>query len=197
MKQCVYWGIIILMNNDFRYEKYRHDFASWSAARAAQRGFEGATVGVLKQAIEAVGLDVFVNTASNYEMTEAAFDVQHQQWCTEILAFLLAKNVVKATYGLAAKLVNVYLKSAVILGERGKSQLASVIHPPIDGLLLKDIAKNGEEDGISPELRKLCADSRWTTFNEDAYTGLIAALKVEKLHEPHFWMLERYWPGSS
>ncbi|MDQ6995340.1 MAG: hypothetical protein Q9M18_07070 [Mariprofundaceae bacterium] len=184
------------MNNDFTYEQYRHDFASWSAARAAQRGFEGATVGVLKQAIEDVGLDVFVNTASNYEMTEAAFDVQHQQWCTKIRAFLLAKDVVKATYGLAAKLVNVYLKSAVILGERGKSQLASVIHPPIDGLLLKAIAKNGKKDGISPELRKLCVDSRWTRFDGNAYRGLIVAMKAEKLHKPHFWMLERYWPVS-
>lgn len=123
--------------NDMPYSEYkhRHNFSVWAAARAAQRGFTN--VEMLRDALEQCGIDVFVNTPS----TESEFEGHHKQWCNSICDFLNEKGVQNVTYGRAAKLVNVYLKSMLVL-KNLSGEPAKFIHPPIDRILLQNIAKN-------------------------------------------------------
>ena len=95
-----------------------------------------------------------------------------------------------ASFGRAAKLVAVYLKTLIVVGPDGKSPAAGFIHPPIDRQLLQKIAKT---NSVPDDLRLLCRKTSWTKI-EDAtkYDALIEELqKLTPAGE--FWRLEEYW----
>lgn len=73
-----------------------------------------------------------VETASFISQEE--FDVWHEQ---ETLA-LCSRNC-NTPVGWSAKLINVYLKTAVYVGNLGRPNLQAVIHPPIDSGLWSGI----------------------------------------------------------
>ena len=162
--------------------KHRHNFSVWAAARAAQRGFTN--VEMLRDALEQCGIDVFVNNPS----PASTFDAQHKLWCNSICDYLNEKGVQNVSYGRAAKLVNVYLKSMLVLNDLS-GELAAFIHPPIDRILLQNIAKNVTME--KDEKKKLKA-TNWTQLEEEEYFQLISTLKALNGNQP-FWQLEEHW----
>jgi hypothetical protein len=99
-------------------------------------------------------------------------------------------RVGEGTFGRAAKLVAVYLKATVVVGGDPETSLARVAHPPIDRILLQNLARAEELD--SPHQRAW-ARTNWTQLSEDAYYELIVQLRAcLKAGEP-LWHLERYW----
>ena len=99
----------------------------------------------------------------------------------------MTKTSKETTYGRAAKIVAIYLKCTVVLAGHHMTQFASVLHPPIDRILLTRIAA-----GI-PRVAKICRKSlTWTRLDEDSYFELIGALREVVAGEP-FWSLERHW----
>lgn len=162
--------------------KHRHNFAVWAAARAAQRGFTN--VEMLKEALEQCGIENFVSSPS--EVTD--FDNKHKAWCKSICDYLEEKGVQNVTYGRAAKLVNVYLKSMVVL-QNLAGEAAKIIHPPIDRILLQNIAKSLD---ISKENKKILKSANWTQVSEEEYFNIIQILKTTNKDRP-FWMIEEYW----
>jgi hypothetical protein len=162
--------------------QHRHNFAIWAACRATQRGF--ASVAVLRQAAEGSTLEAF-----SWRPTRlGAFDEQHKKWCAKICSNLEHQGIFGATYGRAAKLVNVYLKSALVLRDLS-SQAAKVIHPPVDRILLSNVAKILD---IEPSVRKLLRSTRWTQMDEGRYFEVIEALREVNGDHP-FWTIEEYW----
>jgi hypothetical protein len=92
--------------------------------------------------------------------------------------------------GRAAKLVAVYLKAMVVMGGDPETSLARVAHPPIDRILLQNLARAEELD--SPHQRAW-GGTNWTQLSEDAYYELIEQLcSCLEADEP-MWHLERYW----
>lgn len=178
----------------YSYPEHQHNFSAWAAARAAQRKFKGAKVPILKKSLEHVQLDVYVKTPSKHHTNEHDFDAQHTIWCNQIVKYLKENGVEAATFGLAAKLVNVYLKSSIVLSKYGDSKLASIVHPPIDDLMLKAIVA---DTSLSLRIRNECKGIKWTQFTEVSCQKLIKALKNHDLHIPNFWELERYWSVSA
>ena len=118
--------------------EHRHRFAVWAAARAAQRGFT--TVRNLRDALQATDIRETLAAPGTLQISAAQFDVLHRGWCSSICSNLIARQISKTTYGRAAKLVAVYLKAIVILGEACDSALAHNMHPPIDRILLQTLA---------------------------------------------------------
>jgi len=151
------------------YSKYqhRHNFSVWAAARAAQRAFTD--VETLRTALEASDIKSFIQEPCG----RAAFDEAHKTWCGQIIGHLQEVGISKATYGRAAKLVNVYLKSMIVLRDL-ESEEADYIHPPIDRILLKSLAR---DESISASDRKILREIRWTKLTEKGYFDLIGVLK--------------------
>jgi hypothetical protein len=168
--------------------EHRHRFAVWAAARAAQRGLT--TVENLRDALEATDIrDFLLEEEKVLSLSDAEFDRQHRSWCNGIVGFLQRREVQKATYGRAAKLVAVYLKSMIVMGPHGNSALAAVVHPPIDRNLLQNLARS---PAGAPSRRRL-QETSWTELSETTYFQLLRALRRMLAPGHPWWMLEEHW----
>jgi hypothetical protein len=175
--------------NDYGIEKHRHNFGVWTAARAVQRGFAGAKFSTIKKAIEAAGIQSYLQDTKNLPTTKNAFEKVHRKWCDSI-----RRSIGKdASYGRAAKIVAIYLKTTVVIPEQENRGFIRVIHPPIDSILLNGIAdEKFEQHKINvKEFRRI----RWTKLDKRKYFKLIQKLRQLNDDRP-FWMLETFWrPG--
>lgn len=166
--------------NGYTFKEHIHRFAVWTAARAVQRGFSYST-NEIKKAIEFSGLRNLLD--GNRPITEREFEIAHKRWCHAIMRKL------KCSYGRAAKIVAIYIKTTIILPERGNSTLARIAHPPIDNLILSSIAKKFKK-------YKQLSNIKWTRLNEEEYWELIRILieiLKEILRRKYWWELEKFW----
>lgn len=159
----------------YTFNEHKHRYAVWTAARA-QRAFVKNEK--ICEAIEKTSLRNFAETITTINQSE--FDHQHKEWCHDIIEFFGEKE---CKYGRAAKIVAIYLKTAVILPAQGLSPLCNVIHPPIDSIFLHNIAEK-------TKLKNL-AKLRWTNLKEEAYWTLVDTLRKE--FNDCNWLLEYYW----
>jgi hypothetical protein len=160
----------------YSFEEHKHRFAVWTAARAAQRGF--ASTKVISKAID--GTDLRKLAFSKRKWTQNSFDEAHVVLCNTLMS-KLRKN--KGTFGRAAKIVAVYLKTVVVMSGKSSDPLLDIIHPPIDGILLKNLAK---AKGLS-SLRNL----RWTSFSKEKYDALKEQIEDSGIR--FNWRLESCW----
>src|SRR6267378_6419581 len=111
----------------YAIQTHRHRFALWAAARAAQRGLSGGRNEVLADALEASGIQKVVDDGERvWPTSSAAYLEMHDGWCSKLTAFL-QKRKIALSYGRAAKLIAVYLKTTVVLGGQERSRFAKVL----------------------------------------------------------------------
>jgi hypothetical protein len=168
--------------------EHRHRFAVWAAARAAQRGFT--TVVNLKDALEQCGILDFLRDSNSLRTNQDEFEEWHREWCSNVVKFLSGRKVKGTSYGRAAKLIAVYLKTMVVIGPGWKSNLARVAHPPIDSVFLKNISKCVE---VKSDHKKEWAGIRWTKLDKRGYYRLMSQLRDAIPNERSLWKLEKYW----
>jgi hypothetical protein len=177
------------MTKTIRYDvsEHAHRFAIWTAARAATRGMAGGTTKNIEKAIGRANLRRFLESKANAKNT-LDFDSYlkaHDGFCKEIISYF---NEIKleCTYGRAAKIVAVYFKTRLLNLE--SHPLLNVIFPPIDSVLLKNLAKV-----FSSEMKHL-ADKKWTQFDVGSYNIIIEAIAKLSVKNNHkFWEVEKYW----
>jgi hypothetical protein len=159
----------------YTFDEHKHRYAVWTVARA-QRAF--AKNKVIAEVMEKAELRSFVENTTLISQRE--FDKLHQQWCATICDYFPHD---KCDYGRAAKMIAIYLKTVVVLPGAGESSLCDVIHPPIDRILLQNIAR-------ATSLKHF-RTKNWTTLGGDAYWEIIHDIRE------HFglcnWKLEAYW----
>lgn len=170
----------------YSHFQHRHNFAVWCAARAVQRGF--VKTPILKKALEGCGLTEFVEKNGGKGIPLEKFDELHEQWCKAILKTWEKESVKGASYGRAAKLVAVYLKSMIVVQNDGNS-LSNVAHPPIDRILLKKISR---DESIKHQNRSEWRTISWTTLDKTAYGNLVKDFR-EVVEGKPFWSIEKYW----
>ncbi|AUD05945.1 hypothetical protein [Spirosoma pollinicola] len=164
---------------NYTFDQHRHNYATWTAARAVQRDFT--TTAKIKYAIEQSSLQRFAQ--DDNEVSVEQFATLHQRWAEQIISALKAEGVQTVTYGRASKLISIYLKTSVILCNKGQCYRSSSIHPPIDGILLRSLS-------ILPGLSDL-KSIKWTLLEKDDYWKLAERLRN---HFGSFdWRLEYYW----
>lgn len=148
----------------------------WTSARAVQRGF--CKTIMINDCIEHVNLK-FIR--QKMIKSEYEYDNYHRNKANLIIDFFNKNNKV-CSYGRAAKIIAIYLKTFIVISENGNSLLASIIHPPIDRTLLKAMDKKTELtfNNIS-----------WTKFDESEYFEIINSLR--RLDYSSFWEVEKYW----
>lgn len=154
-----------------------HNFAVWTAARAVQRNFT--TTGNIATAVEKVKLKELI---SKEIRSEEQFDNFHHKTANEIISCFEDQGIL-ASYGQAAKIIAIYIKTAFVIKDSGLSIIAKVAHPPIDSKLLNNLNRQ------HPELK--VNNVKWTQLNEEDYFILINSLR--KINFEYFWELEKYW----
>lgn len=178
----------------YTIEEHRHRFGLWAAARSAQRGLNGGTIEVLCSAIEKSGLlEIVQGHQTEWPSDAITFDAAHRRWCNAICEEFRQRIGALLLYGRAAKLVAIYLKSTVINAGFEESAFAKVIHPPIDRILLQNLAKDVR---FAASHRKLWRSVSWTMLDEDRYFELIDSMRSAGLDEDAFWKAERYWSAQ-
>ncbi len=177
----------------YTIEEHTHRFAAWAASRAASTRTCPFTVNDGKGWIEKAELKKFACTPEKLPDPEH-FDSEHQKWrqliieASEVTFRDKTAKTVKVTDGVAAKLINVYLKAAVVHKQCQDLPAVRSIHPPVDRLLLKELAK--QRPGIWGKNLPT-----WSKLGPEEYEGVIQ--KVREILAPNtaLWKIEVYWRG--
>ena len=106
------------------------------------------------------------------------------------MTILEDRDVEDVTFGRAAKLLAIYLKSMIIVGGHHESPFARVAAPPNDEILLKSLAADHSFDR---KHWRLWRTTKWTKMTTEEHAAIISSFRSEGLDRPVFWMIERYW----
>jgi hypothetical protein len=161
-------------NNYYSFNLHQHNFAIWTASRAVQRNFT--TTENIAKAIEESGLRNFVE--STFKISKNDFNDFHVKCAKKIIYSLQVQN---CTYGIAAKIIAIYLKTTFVLSNKGR--YCENIHPPLDRILITNFLKQMKikEYTYKP----------WTQLNQKEYWILIDI--IEKYNGDINWKLEKFW----
>jgi hypothetical protein len=171
---------------NYTFSHHKHNFAVWTASRAIQRGFQGSETSNIKKIIERSELQKFANdvldcTSEEYDKFHSRCSLQLIRAFAKLESNIGTDNVL--SYGRAAKIIAVYLKTCVIFCSNGECNKSKFIHPPIDNILLIQMSQ-------IDALRDL-KNIKWTQLNEKGYWNAVSRIKK------HFgrldWTLEEYW----
>lgn len=113
--------------------QHNHRFAAWSAARAASVKEARFDVKTGRRALEDVGLEVALCAPQQLPHHTAVDEWHREKRGAVITAF--ARVGIGCTHGVAAKLINVYLKARFVCGGHAAHPSVDALHPPIDELL--------------------------------------------------------------
>lgn len=174
------------MNTDIR--NIRKEFSIWAAYRAAQAGSALGSGLMYKEAIQQSNLINYLDLYQNEQISQSKFDLLHKKWCEDVISVMGSYNI-EITFGIAAKFINVFLKGYFILGGNENTELAFVIHPPIDSFLLKSI---DIEFGTN-----FFATYKWRGLSFNNYKKLVTLIckDIKGEGEP-LWSVEKYWASS-
>lgn len=168
--------------------KHRHHEACWAAARSAQRGLQGFTVELGCEIIDLLNLKRFLKNPDIIPTTASELDKRHDKWRKEARDAARKHFQVKLTDGRAAKLINSYFKSALVCGDYHNHPKVSQLHPPIDRILLENLAN----DKRTKDRFNWVAEN-WTDFNSERYNAAIKNLRKLLPSDTPFWKIEKFW----
>lgn len=175
---------------NYTHLEHRHRFAVWTAARATQRHFLGGTSEAIARVMAKSELRKYVATPDLHSnITADRYDALHKDWCNDLIKRFKDSEELTISFGRAAKLAAIYIKSMVILGPSSSETLVLHAHPPIDGQVLKGLSKDAT---LPPRSRSRYRATTWTKLDQQGYTALIAQLRLDFPGEP-MWTIERYW----
>jgi hypothetical protein len=175
----------------YSIEQHRHRFSAWASGRAASVKGCRFSVEQAKLIIEAVALDRLLVAPDELPLP-SDIDEAHADWRSKVIIEAEHRFGLTFTHGIAAKLVNVYLKAAFVCGGHHAHERVEALHPPIDGLLLDELARR--ELGGQTAAWKNARRVRWSKLNSEQYQDVIDALRGAMPDQP-FWHVEQYWRG--
>jgi hypothetical protein len=119
-------------------------------------------------------------------------DDTHREWRTAVIREAEGHGLT-FTHGVAAKLVNIYLKSRFVCGGHHQHSRVQGLHPPIDSVLLRTLAA-ANVGGYVREWKQ-AAKTRWSKFESSDYEQLISLIRLVSGDRP-LWAIEEHWSGN-
>lgn len=176
----------------YTIEAHNHRLAAWAAATAASASklcrFK-VTVGA--GVLEGCGFGpAFCSPAQLPSPHE--LDQKHEEWRVAIIK-AAANQGLDFTHGVAAKLINCYLKVRFICGGHHEHERVRCLHPPIDEVLLLARARQNV-GGFRKEWRKF-RHHRWSKFDSATYQAVIDHVRKSLPPGEALWQIEEYWEG--
>lgn len=178
------------MCDDYTINEHNHRFAAWAAGRAASVKGCRFSVEEGRQWLEAAGFTLAFSDPDNLP-DPANFDASHRRWRAGIIA-AAANSGKKLTHGVAAKLINVYLKARFVCGGFANHENVAALHPPIDQLLLDELGK--QDFGGQRRFWRRASRAAWSKFDGPQYEEVIDGIRGGLNNEP-MWMIEQFWVG--
>ena len=173
--------------------EHRHRFAVWTAARAVQSARGGDSNATVRRGVERSGIREFISSDTGASMGSAdEYDDLHRTWCRQAIEAMQDGGTSGVTYGRAAKLIAIYVKTLVVMQDPD-APLSRIAHPPVDSFLLDGLKSDSQ---FSSSSRKLWRSAKWSKLNETTYFEVIESFRAEGLDRPAFWAIERYWTPS-
>ena len=171
---------------------HHHRFASWAAATAA-RASKLCRFSVKQgfQIIDAIGFGPDFSSPNNLPQP-SNFDEIHKTWRKKAIAEAKTLKLKSFTHGVAAKLINCYLKARFVCGRYSNNQNIQSIHPPIDRVLLESLERI-DFGGQKVKWRSLKSKG-WSNFNSEDYEDVIKSIK-KSLNHKNLWKIEEFWRG--
>jgi len=175
----------------YNIRQHQHLFAAWAASRAAS--VKGCRFKVRhgREILESSGFTPSFCQPDQLP-APAETDARHRQWRNLVIAAAKALGL-SFTHGVAAKLINVYLKSRFVCGGHHEHERVHHLHPPIDDELLKALIQQnvgGQVKGWRDARRW-----RWSKFTSDQYEQVIALIRYCLNGQP-LWQIEEHWKGN-
>lgn len=174
----------------YEIDEHRQRFSAWAACRAAsvkgcrfkvERGVHILRESEVWEAISSLDLLPMPN-----EVDEA-----HRRWRSQVIG-LAREQGLAFTHGVAAKLINVYLKAGLVCGGHHDDVRVRALHPPIDKVLLDGLIQ--ENLGGMATRWRYYANMRWSRFDCDTYDDAIGDFRTVLNGEP-LWRIEQLWRG--
>jgi hypothetical protein len=177
----------------YSIEEHKHRFAAWAASRAANVNKCRFRVEQGKKNIELSGLMKIGTHIDNLPQPDN-FDKKHREWrCSVIKHAQIYQPAF--THGVAAKLINIYLKSIYVCGGQHDDRRVRAIHPPIDSVLLDALYK-GNIGGLRDDWQS-ARQIRWPKLSSKQYEALIRCIKKVIPEFVGLWFIEKHWPDIS
>jgi hypothetical protein len=171
--------------------EHRHRFAAWAAGRAASVRGCRFPVATARQLIDNAGLKTMIANPDNLPCPQNMDDM-HSEWRRNMVESE-AGQAVGLNHGVAAKLINVYFKSAFVCGGYEGHEKVKALHPPIDRLLLNGLA--AVNFGGNRDQWRQFSNNGWSTFGAEEYQEVITLIRDSIGNNP-LWNIERHWPGN-
>ena len=175
----------------YTIDEHQHRFSAWAAATAASASPlcrfkvpQGVAI------LEACGFNPAFSSVDHLP-NPTAIDATHLQWRNRVVAAATAQDLT-FSHGVAAKLINVYLKARFVCAGCHEHERVKCLHPPIDSELLKGLAKENVR-GFARQWRKF-NQARWSKFDSGQYQTVIDLVRVCLPGQP-LWKIEEYWKG--
>lgn len=175
----------------YSIQEHKHRFAAWAAGRAATVNGCRFKVEEGKSILENAGLKQIASSLDNLPDPNK-FDQLHREWRSAVIASAKAQDKV-FTHGVAAKLINIYLKSIFVCSDNPDNPKVKAIHPPIDSVLLDELYQQniGGKRSNWQKARKI----RWSKLSSDEYEEVIATIKIVLPENKGLWEIEQFWQG--
>ncbi len=175
----------------YTIEKHQHLYAAWAACRGAS--VLGCRFKVQQGRLLLESCGFVPNLALPSQLPDVTcMDARHRQWRVAMIQNATTHRL-KMTHGVAAKLINLYLKCRFVCGGHHAHVRVSRLHPPIDSVMLKALVESNV-GGFRSEWKHL-QNLRWSKFTSDQYEHAIALIRQSLNGEP-LWKIEEYWQGN-
>ncbi len=173
-------------------ERHQHLFAAWAASHAASVKGCRFAVETGRALLEASGFNAALCQPAQLPAPNE-LDAAHRLWRNNVITEAAHSHNLKLTHGVAAKLINCYLKSRFVCGGHHTHERVQQLHPPIDAVLLNKLAALNV-GGFAKEWRRAHA-LRWSKFDSQDYEQVIALIRQSLAGEP-LWKIEEHWRGN-
>jgi hypothetical protein len=169
---------------------HSHRLAAWAAGRAASTSKVRFKVQQAIKILESSGFNSGFSYPQNLPQPEV-LDDWHRISRAEIIKRADSLQLT-FSHGVAAKLLNIYLKVRFVCGGWHEHPKVQALHPPIDSVLLTTLAR-ANIGGFKKEWREL-AKLRWTNFKSNDYDFAISLIRRSIPGLP-LWGIEEHWRG--
>ncbi|MCG3775863.1 MAG: hypothetical protein JW395_2709 [Nitrospira sp.] len=187
------------MTKGYSFVEHQHRLASWAAATAARSSPKCRfSVREAVDVLNRLSIRSFVEDPQVLVGSVEDFDRIHRELCREAIRLrgkqLSSPEAVGAfSFGVAAKLINIYLKVGVLSRTARDGAEFVAMHPPIDRVLLLGL---GDADlGGRRRFWLTMAKLGWSTFSEAQYGEVIQAIRAALPAGVPLWTIEQYWRG--
>lgn len=186
--------------SNYTIDLHRHRFAAWAASTAARASPK------CRFAVH-VGVQIIEESEASRKCASwrsipvaSEFDGWHAGQCQRMVDHVSKNKLVGAnasfSYGVAAKLLNCYMKTLFLGSEDDSSALSGLrncMHPPIDRLLLDQLAR--KDVGGRKRFWNQYKNKGWSVFDQGDYLAVIEAIR--DVTSGKLWRIEAFWPVSN